>query len=364
MNLKQGRIGKQETASIALIACVACGIFSMNTTTVYASGNASYLSSAVAALLSLLLFYVIAEAMRRTRCKNLAQLYRFAFGRLLSIPIAFFTLVMLIYTAAMPLIRHLLIMNQYIYVLDEVHKVALYLVPCVLLLSWMGLEIIGRTAKLFAVLILLSFAVALIIAIPAYKSYRLYPLLGTGLKNTLLFSLTGVGRFFPPLLCLLVCGTGVHGVENAAVGAAAGALGGGLVTAIVQFLLGMTFPYYMLFDMPAPLYRLTMAVPSGSMFLRADKLLLFFWLLSGLITAGYFAYSAALLFTGTARMRDIRPASASVALVVCSVTLMGQLNLKPFLMVIQFLWDKAWLALLLPPMLAVFITLFKKEAAQ
>lgn len=361
MNLRQGRIGKQEAAAMAMIACISCGVFAVDAHTTYAAGDSAYVSSALAAMLSLLMFYLVAEAMRRKHCETLSQLYRLAFGRVLSVPMAFISMLALLYAAAMPLAQLLLIMNHYVYVHAPTPHIALYLLPCLLILAWMGLEIIGRTAKLLVGIILISFLVAYIIAIPAYEPFRLYPLLGNGLAETLRRSATGTVRFFPALLCLLICGRGVHGVENAASGAVAASVGGGLVASVTQLFLGMAYPYYMLADMPAPLYRLTMAVSGAKVYLRADKVLLFFWMLAGMIAGGLFAYAAALLYAGATRIRDIRPAVAAVVSVICAVALMGQLNLPQFIEAADVLINFAWLAALLPPLLASMIAVLKKE---
>ena len=306
---------------------------------------------------------LVAEAMRRRRIKNLAELYRFAFGRWLCVPAALVTVLTLVYAAAMPLVQLFSAMNHYVYVEDKAASLALYLLPCLLLLAWLGLEILGRTAKLFIWLLLLSFLCVFLIAAPFYEPYRLFPLLGDGLFAVLRHSAEGMLRFFPALLCLLICGTGMHGVENAASGAAIGAIGGGVVVTATQLLLGMAYPYYMLAKMPLPMYRMTMAATGARAYLRADKVLLFFWVLSGVIAGALLAYAAALLFAGVTRMRDIRPAVAALSITVSAVTLMGQMNLVPFFDVAGAMWAPIWLAALLVPLLAAMLALLRRESA-
>ncbi|MEG1524008.1 MAG: GerAB/ArcD/ProY family transporter [Clostridia bacterium] len=364
MNLREGRIGRQETAAVALIACTICGIFSMNTENFYRQGNSSYISSALSAGLSLLAFFLIAEAMRRKHCRNLAALYRMAYGRILAIPLSFVTLLMLIYSAIMPLDRLLIILCRYVFIETTAQQVMLYMTACVVLLAWMGLEIIARTAKILVGVIVLAFFVAFLIAIPAYEVYRLYPLLGNGLGSTFLLGLTGIARFFPGVLALLICGVGVQGLNSAATGANAGILGGGLLTVGSQLCLGMTYPASLLATMHAPMYRLTMSVKTGSSYLRTDKLLLFFWMMAGLLVGGFYAYTGALLYAGTAYMRDIRPAAAAVGLSIGALTLIGYLQFAWFESIMLFLHVYAWALLLLPPMMAAMIVSIKPEHAE
>ena len=360
MNMRQGRIGNQEAASLALLACVISGLFAMNTKTQYANGNSAYISSPLAAMLSLLVLLPIYFVMRRKGIRNLAELYRFAFGPVLAVLAATLTLGSILYAAAMPLLRLLLIMDQYIYAQAALQNIALYQLPCVLILSWMGLEILGRTAKLFVIPVILSLVATFLIAIPAYEAFRLFPLLGNGLPQALWYGVTGMGRFLPALLCLLICGTGVHGPKNAAQGAAIGAVGSAVIVGGSRLLIGMAYPYYMLSQMPTPMYRVTMAVSGAKVYLRADKILLFFWILGGMLAGGFYAYAGALVFAGACRMRDIRPAVAAVALVICALAMMGHLSLDYADEVERFLQNTVWAFSAAPPLLAALVAAFKK----
>lgn len=363
MNWKEGRIGKQETAAVALIACWISGIFAMNTEKFYAKGNAAYITTVLSAMLSLLAFYLIAEAMRRKRIENLAELYRRAFGRVFAMPAGLVTAIALIYAAAIVLIRLTMILARYVYAESEVTNAALYFYICILALAWMGLEIIGRTGKLFLKLILFSAIVQVIVALPALSVYRLYPLPGQSLPDILWQSVTGTSRYFPALMGLLICGTGVQGVHNATTGATIGAAGGGLLCGGMELVIGMAYPYNMLPEMHSPMYRLTMAVRTDDGYLRTDKLLLFFWGLAGMLSGGYYAYAASLLYAGTSDMRDIRPAVGAIAAIIAALVLLGQLNLPAFERVAEALWDTAFIGMLLPPMLAAMLVSLKKEEA-
>ena len=361
MNWKEGRIGKQETAAMAWIACWISGIFAMNTENFYAHGNAAYLTTVLSAMLSLAAFYLIAEAMRRKRCENLAALYQRAYGRALALPIGLCTALALVYAAVIVLVRLAMILSRYIYAESDVPNASLYFYICVLALAWMGLEIIGRTCKLFLKLIIFAAIIQVIIALPALSVFRLYPLPGATLPEILWQSVTGVGRYFPALLGLLICGTGVQGIRNAVSGARIGAAGGGLLAGGMELVIGMAYPYHMLSNMHSPLYRLTMAVRTDDGYLRTDKLLMFFWALAGMLAGGYYAYAASLLYAGTSEMRDVRPAVGAIVAVIGALMLLGQMNLPAYERVAEVLWDAAFFCMLLPPMLAAMLVSLKRE---
>lgn len=363
MNLREGCIGKQETAACAWIACWICGLFSMNTQSFYENGNASYLATVLSALLALLATLLTAAAMRRSGCENLAALYRYAFGRALAVPIGLITAFTLVYAAVILLVRLLMIQCRYVYVESEMPLVALYVLIGVLVPAWMGLETVGRTCKLFWKLLLFCVVVVVLIAFPSFQLFRLYPLLGNGVPALLLQSVTGTARYLPALVGLIICGVGVQGMSCAASGATIGAVGGGLTAGALELSIGLTYPYGMLASMHSPMYRLTMAVRTGSAYLRTDKLLLFFWTLAGVLSGGYFVYAAALLAAGVTGMRDIRPAVGVFATVTGALMLMGQLNLSAYERAANALWDTAWIPMLAPPLLAALIAVWKGERA-
>lgn len=330
MNLRQGRIGKQESAALGMMASVIGGIFLMNTASFYGRGNSSYLSSVLSAGLALLAFYLVAESMRRTGCEHLAMLYQKAFGRILCLPMGLLTACTVAVSAVVPLTRLMYIMGWYVFMESSAAEVALYFLPPILFLAWRGLETIGRTAKLYLPSVVLSVVVALIVASPAYEAFRLYPLLGNGLRHTLELAVIGVSRFFPALLALLICGKGMQGLDNVAVSANVATIGGAVLTGGSQLFLGMTYSYQALSKMHSPMYQLTMSVRTGSAYLRTDKVLLFMWTIGGLIAGGFFAYAAALMYASACKMRDIRPAAAMFAILIGSLTVMGHLELPAF----------------------------------
>lgn len=363
MNLKEGRIGRQESVAIVWIACWISGIFAMNTEAYYASGNAAYMTTVLSAMLSLLLFYLVAEAMRRSNCENLAALYKRAYGRVLAMPVGLITSVSFIYAAVLVLERLAMILSRYIYAESNVANASLYFFICVLVLAWMGFEIIGRTCKLFFGLILFTAIVQVIITLPALAAFRLYPLPGVRITEILWQGATGTSRYFPALLGLLICGKGVQGVENAAKSAAIGAAGGGLMAGGMELVIGLAYPYNMLSEMHSPMYRLTMAVRADDGYLRTDKLLLFFWALAGMLGSGYYAYAASLLYAGTSDIRDSRPVVGAVAAVIGALMLIGQLNLPAYEQIAEALWDVACIAMLLPPLVAAMLVSFRKGDA-
>ena len=65
MNLREGKIGRQEGISLAAIAMCIGGLFTLDPEYTYSMGNASYITLPAAAVISLLLFLLIGVCMKR-----------------------------------------------------------------------------------------------------------------------------------------------------------------------------------------------------------------------------------------------------------------------------------------------------------
>lgn len=361
MNLCEGRVGRQEAAAVAGVACVTAGIFAVNTRVSYVAGNAAYVATLFAAAAALGVFCVVAAVMRARGCDSLHALYRFAGGSAGGYVLSLLTALTLLYAAVVPLARMLNILSRYIFVESDTGQIALYFLPVVVVLAYMGLETITRTSRLFVMVILLSILVALVIALPVYESYRLYPLLGGDARLVAAQSLSATVRYLPVLFALLVCGRGVQGVSNVSRAALIAVIAGALVAALVQFCEGMAYSHETLASIPSPLYRLTAAVRSGGAYLRTDKLLLFFWLVGALLSAGFLCYAAALLYTRAAGMRDTRPSAAVFAVLCCALTLLAEMTNERAQRMMEAMSDWVWLPAAAPPLIAAGLALLRRR---
>jgi len=324
MNLLEGRVGLQESASAAWIACVIGGLLTVHTQDSFANGNASYVATLFAGVIGLGVFFLVAFVMRARGCETLPALYCHAFGSVIGFVLSIITTLIILYEAMIPLSRILLVLNRFIFVQASPVAIAMFFVPVVAILAVMGLESITRTSRLFLIVIVLAFVIMLVLASPNYKTYRLYPLLGGDLGNLAWQALAGTARYVPVLLALLACARGMQGIGSTSKIATITVLTAAVMVSLVQFCLGLSFSSEMLAELPAPLYRLTMSTSAGSLHSRIDKLLLFSWMICALISGGFLCYAAALMYTRASGMRDTRPAALSFSILLCTLALLAE----------------------------------------
>ncbi len=361
MNAREGRVGRQEAAALGALSCIAMGVFAREAHGAQQGGTGRYLSCAFGAAVALLIFVAIAGGMREKRVPDLAALYTRAFGRIGGAVAGLVTALLLAVAAAEPLAGIFAILDSCIYTEAPVQNVLFYALVPLLFFALMGLETLTRTAKLFTVVILLAMAVFAAMAAPAFETFRLYPLLSEGLRETLSAGLSESGRFLPALLALLICANGLHGVKNASFAGYASILVGGTVAVGVLLCVGLTFDQGMLATVDAPVYRAMMTARTGSAYVRADKLLLFFWTIAALLCAGFFAYAAALTHMRAFGMRDVRPAAAAYVELVAGLALAVRLESGAAVKLIDTAERYGFLPLALLPLIAALTASLRRE---
>ena len=348
MNLRLGRFGKQEAAAAVGLAALVSGVFSVNVGDTFARGHLCYAATAAGTLLGLLCLRLLWGAMVRFGAEDLGDLLRDGFGLFLGGALALSMSLGLILSAVLPLFRFTLAMERYIFVEADYVPIVLYLLPVVLLMVLSGMECVGRMAKLLMIPGALALTVTLILASPAFDASHLFPLFSPGFSAFCDQTLEALFRFLGPGIALLVAGRGCQGRENALDGVRRGLLLGGLGAFCLHLGLGLTFFGPDIALLTAPVYCMTMAARQERMGLRLDVLVLFLWVMTGLVTAAFYIYAAALLLCRMTGAEDVRPLGALLVLLVMGLVLLFNFDSDAILPVVRLIYRQGYLLFLLP----------------
>lgn len=362
MNLRLGRFGLQESASAVGLGALISGTFALNVRDTFAQGNVCYAATAAGVLLSLLLLRLLWGAMVRRGARDLAALLRDGFGPILGALVALPLVLGLALAAALPLFRFTLAMERYIFVEADYVPIALYLLFVLLMMVLSGMETVARMAKLMLIPGVLALGATLLLAWPAFDSRHLFPLFSPGFSAFLTQTLEALFRFLGPGLALLTVGHGCQGQRHARDGVCRGLLLGGGGAVGMQLGMGLTFFGWDMAALSAPVYCMTMAARQERMGLRFDVLVLFLWVTTGLVTAAFYAYAAALLVCRMTGVKDIRPIGALVVLAVMGLVLLFNFDSEVVLGLVRRIYAQGYLLFLLPLGLLLVRALFFRRA--
>ena len=359
MNLRLGRFGKQEAAAAVGLGALIFGVFSLNVGETFARGNVCYAATAAGALLGLLSLGLVHGAMGRVGAEDLGDLMAGGLSSLFALPLA----LGLLLSAVLPLFHFSLAVERYIFVEADYVPIALYLLAVLLLLVLRGMECIARMAKLLAVPGAAALGMTLLLGAPAFEMSRLFPLFSPGFSAFIEQTLEALFRFLGPGLALLTAGRGCQGRGNTMAGVRRGLLLGGAGAALVQLGLGLTFFGPDMASLSAPVYCMTMVARQERLGLRLDVLVLFLWVMTGLVASAFCTYAAALLLCRIAGAEDVRPVGALLVLQAAGLVLLFNFDSDAVLAVVRLIYRRGYLLLSLPLVPALIRSLGRRRGA-
>ncbi len=313
MNLRLGRFGMQEAAAAAGLCLFSNAVFSVDGS-LYAKGNVQWIVLPLAILLLLLfwdaaLFFIERHGFSEDDMPSLSL-------RIVMLTAALY----LIGGTAETLSPFLDALKTYVFSDTARSVTALYLLPCLLLPAWLGMEAVGRSSRLIVFLFVPVTLLVLALGTPSYHVSALYPLFGAGLTGMARQLIGTLFRCLPALVALLAVGRGTQSpAALKKAGRAALWIGGGL--AVLSLLaVGLAYDYRTLGRLTLPVYELTMAPRPSYGLLRTDRLSLFIWLTGAACGASFLTYAASLLWCRCFGLQDIRPAAV---LLSCGATVLA-----------------------------------------
>lgn len=348
MNLRIGKFGRQESVSTVVLAAFASGCFAFDPRLRFSNGNASYITYAAASILSLCLFEATVTAIRRRGGCDLSCLIGTSKAKaLLSIPLA----LLLIYGAIRPQLRFSETVTEYIFIETDAVNVYLYMLPCILLLTVLGAETLVRASRIFLPLFAISLAAALLLAVPQFRGYRLYPIPFGAPLSLLSELLRTLPKAFLPLIALLAVGKGTQNIVSLRTSGRIGALIGAALTLAALLGLSLSFSYGQLKDMSSPFYRLLVEVRTENPTMRLDRATFFLWMSVSLLASSFELFSACVLLAKTFHVRDVRPLACLMSALAVTLVLLLQEETS-LIHTIQAVSDRyTWLLLLPLPLL-------------
>ncbi len=321
MNLREGRIGKQEGLCLVSIAMCIGGLFTLEPELTYSSGNVTYITLPIASLIALLVFCFAALGMKKGSYKCFNYMLEDTCGGTVSCFICVVLIFCFTLTAVAPLSNFIQIMHGLFYSNVSNRQLVFYVLPGVLIVAWMGFETIGRTAKCMFAILILATILTLVAALGEYDIYRLYPLPISNARIVANNSFSETAAFLPALAALLICTEGMNDNKTMLYVGIRSALIAAVVCSVVQLFLGMIFPYSQLKKLAMPLCRINHMSAEETNITRLDKIAQIIWLNGSMLSASFYIYAGALLFSKSFKINDIRPPLASFALITTALVL-------------------------------------------
>ena len=349
MRIREGKIGRQESAAMVGIAVYTSMVFTLGSSESYRSGNSTYLWVPAAIALALAEVLFVMYAMEKCGISTLDMLLKTAYGKLFGGLAGAVIIALLILNAFELLADFVNLIHSFVYYDQPYWNIILWIAATVGLLGYLGLEPIARTARLMLPAFVLILALWLLLPAKSFDRSNLYPFPGNTLEQMGGLTWKKLPSAFAPIIAALTVTNGMHGMKFARNSCGIGVLCALFAAAVTQLCLGLAYGYKDLLEIPYPLYRLDMMMLQEGYFFRMDKVALFFWLAMGIIAAAYYVFTASMMWCRCYGPKDTRPAVLSLCVMLaCTVQIQAEGYYEEFAKGIEAVNKWAWTAMLLP----------------
>jgi spore germination protein KB len=302
----EGKFGVQEATWLCVIAIIAKVFFTSPAVVASLVGPAGWYMSIASTIVAFVGFALIVRLLKRFPNRGLPEIYELALGRVFGFIFSCILGVFFLFVVIQNLSEFQEVLDVYIFQNTPDWYTILIFVICLAVLSFLGLESIARTAKIFSFFIMTGFLSVLLLASENYNTSNLFPILGYGIEQTIKQSVIRSSAFGEIILLVVFAGSlqGTRYVKKA--GFAALIISGIILTlSIISYIL--TFPFYIAAEVTSPMYELSQLIDYGRFLQRIESVFLLVWILATLISSTAIFYAFISIYCYIFRIKDKRP---------------------------------------------------------
>ena len=359
MNLREGKIGILETISVICISVCVSELFTVNSQKAYSNGNSLYISIPISILISAIVFILSLEVKKKTGRNNLFEFLEYGLGSVIGRLFSGVIVAFILFGCALPFSELISTIYRFIFPESEYIFILLFVVPAVLYVAFKGFECIGRTAKVFSTLIIVSVVLSIILSAKNYNIYRLYPIVGDGALSVIGNSFKKITFALPSFIMISILFNSQQGIKSSRKSAIISMIISVIICFVVQICLGMLFTYKDLSEMIAPLYKEDMLQVQENYMLRLDKINLFIWLIACIVAVGFNIYGASYLYAQKYSMQDIRPVVIAMCALVTTLSMINYYNVDLIVSIRNIYEEYGYILIMLTIILPLLLCLLK-----
>jgi len=361
--IKEGKFGIQEAVCLTTIAIFAKVFFSSPATLAGLVGTAGWYMTIISAAVALIGFLFIYLLLKRFPGKDLAEIFDISLGRFFGFIFSGVLSLYILYIAVTRLSEFNEVIKVYAFPLSPNWFINGLFIICVFVLSRLGLESIARLSKLLIYIMIAGLILVLALGSQNYHINNIYPILGHGLDKTIL---TGIARssVYGEVIILGIFAGSFQGAKYIKKeGIISIGLSALLISVSVLALL-LTFPYYTLQEITAPMYGMATLIDYGRYLQRVEPIFLFIWIISTLISTTIVFYSFVWIYCKMFRIQDKKPVILGSAVVLFAVSLMHKDISSVIYGSVPFIRSYGSTAIFVLPLLALIIAALRKKGGK
>lgn len=361
--MAEGKIGNLEMICIIVNAVVCKAFFTSIAAVVQKVGTAGWYMTLISAAVSIAVFSLIYQVVKAYPGKNIMEIYDEVAGIKLGKVLTFISCIILLLSISITL-REFVDATE-VYLLHETPPgfiVALFIMG-IIAVSFLGLESLGRVAKLFSFPLILAFITVMGLSYRRFQLFRLYPLFGYGINNTLKNGLARSSAYGEVILLGIFAKAINNTKDFGGIGYKSLIISGAVISSILLSTI-LSFPYSIASELMDPVYIMASLIDYGRFLQRVEVIFIFTWNLSTLIGLTAVFYGAVTSYVHVFDINDKKPIIISFAAMTYILTLIVPAVSIMLDYVVPNLRQLGWIGFYMPPLIAWFIWFFFKRGKQ
>lgn len=361
--MNEGKIGNIEMICLIVNAIVCKAFFTSVAAVIQKVGTAGWYMTLISAAVSLAVFGLMYIMIRAYEGKNILEIYDEIVGKKAGRLLTLVSCMILFLSASITLREFTDATNVYLLHVSPPGYIVGMFIIAMIVVCFFGIEGLARTAKFFSYILLINFLIVMVLSIQHYQIYRLYPLLGYGLGNTVK---NGIMRSsaYGEIILIGIFAKALNNTKDAGKIGLKCLILGGLIIAQILFSVIASFPYFTATELADPLYIMVSLMEYGRFFQRVEVIFIFTWNLSTLIGLTAIFYGAVISYCHAFDIKDKRPIIISFAISIYAATLIIPSITIILDYVVPTLRDYGWVGFYSPIFIAIIIWFFFKRGKQ
>ncbi|MDD2482059.1 MAG: endospore germination permease [Lutispora sp.] len=361
--MEEGKIGNIEMLCIIVNAIVCKAFFTSITAVIQRVGTAGWYMTLISAALALAVFSLVSVLIKAYPGKNILEIFDEVLGIKLGRLHTFIICLILLLASSITL-REFADATK-VYLLHETPPgfiVGLFIIA-IIFVSFLGLESIGRAAKLFSYPLILAFIIVIVLSSQRFQAFGIYPLFGYGIDTTLKNGIVRSSAYGEVILLGIFAKALNNSKDLKGIGYKSLIISSALVSTVLLSVI-LSFPYFIAGELMDPLYIIASLIDYGRFLQRIEVVFIFTWNLSTLIGLTAVFYGSISCYAHIFNIKDKRPIIISFAITLYILTLIVPTTSIMIDYVVPNFRQLGWIGFYLPILTAWLIWFFFKRRKQ
>lgn len=315
------RFGIREAVALVTVTISAKVFYSSPATVTELIGTASWYMTLISAIVASLGFWLIYLLLNRFPGKDLVEIFNLVLGQFWGFVFSNIVALYVFMIAIIRLSEFSEVIKVYAFPLSSNWYIVGLSIIVVYILSRLGIENIARVASVLVFPLLFGYLVVLILGSQNYYMANLYPLLGHGLKKTVV---TGVVRssVYGEVIVFAIFAKSFQGLKYIKKEGFLSLVFSALLISGSVLFFNLSFPYFIGREITAPMYEMASLIDYGESLQRVESIFLFIWVISSLISTATMFYSFIWILCKTFKIQDQNPIVLGGCLLLYAASLM------------------------------------------